>query len=202
MDNQPSSYLLELLGRFKIPIALSLVGLVLILGGLFTQSIKNNKDSHFAKESIVESKKLIQVDVSGAVVKVGVYQLTEGARVEDAIKAAGGFSPSANKEYISRNLNMAQKLSDGSKIYVPAEGETLSGGLSGQSGVVAGSEAKSMVNINTASQAELEALPAVGPVTASKIISDRPYQNPEDLLNKKVVSKAVFEKIKDSITIY
>ena len=73
-----------------------------------------------------------------------------------------------------------------------------------QTGVAAapGNQAQTKVNLNTATQPELEALPGIGPVTASKIISDRPYQQVEDLLNKKVVSKAIFEKIKDSLVLY
>ncbi len=95
---------------------------------------------------------------------------------------------------------MAQKVSDGSKVYVPAEGEQAGGTVTG--GTVAGASVQATVNINTATQAELEALPGIGPVTASKIISDRQYQGIEDLLNRKVVSKAVFEKIKDLLVVY
>ena len=58
------------------------------------------------------------------------------------------------------------------------------------------------VNINIATLAQLEELPGIGPVTASKIISDRPYQTVDDLLNKKIVGKAIFEKIKDLISLY
>ncbi len=95
---------------------------------------------------------------------------------------------------------MAQKLSDGSKSYVPFAGEQ--GTVSQNSGAVAGAKTGAKVNINTSSQAELEALPGIGPVTASNIISDRPYQKTEDLLNKKIVKQAVFEKIKDQLVVY
>lgn len=182
--------------KFKIPIALSLLGIVLIIGGLFASGLNQQQPKDFPKQSMVDSQKMISVDVSGAVNKPGVYQLIMGSRIEEAISAAGGFSETANGEYISKYLNMAQKLSDGSKIYVPIAGETA--GTSATTGVMV--EAK--VNINTATQAELEALPGIGPVTASKIISDRPYQKVEDLFSKKIVSKAVFEKIKDSLVLY
>ncbi|MBI4035414.1 helix-hairpin-helix domain-containing protein [Candidatus Daviesbacteria bacterium] len=194
----------EKLEQYKIPIALSMLGLVLIIGGVFSSGLSNQKPNPpaggFPKESLVEGQKLISVDVSGAVGKPGVYQLKEGSRIEDAILSAGGFSPDSNKEYISKYFNMAQKLSDGSKVYVPFEGEQTGG--SGSSGVVAGTQTSSKVNINTASQAELEALPGIGPVTASKILSDRPYQAVEDLLSKKVLSKPVFEKIKEQLVVY
>lgn len=184
--------------RFKIPIALSLVGLVLIIGGLFASSLQKPNSREFPKMSITEGQKFISVDVSGAVLKPGVYQLNPSARVEDAINAAGGFSDAANGEYISKYLNLAQKLIDGSKIYIPVAGEQFSGS---QTGVVAGST-QVKVNINLSSQSELEALPGIGPVTASKIISDRPYQKIEELLDKKIVNKTTFEKIKDQIVVY
>lgn len=190
----------EKINQFKIPIALSILGLVLIAGGVFSSGLSNQKPKTFPKESLVESQKLISVDVSGAVSKSGVYQLKEGSRIEDAVLSAGGFSPDSNKEYISKYFNMAQKLSDGSKIYVPFAGEQVIGSVS--SGIVAGTQTNSTVNINTATQAELEALPGIGPVTASKIISDRPYQTVEELLSKKVISKAVFEKVKEQLVVY
>ena len=93
---------------------------------------------------------------------------------------------------------MAQKLVDGTKVYVPAAGEEgVAAGATGSSG---GQTAK--VNINTASQAELEALPGIGAVTASKIISNRPYQQTGELLSKKVVGKSVYDKLKDSLVVY
>lgn len=184
--------------KFKIPIALSLVGLVLIIGG----SVVSNKPQtkSFPKESLVETQKSIQVDVSGAVNNPGVYPLMEGSRIEEAIKLAGGIAKDANTEYISKNLNLAQKLSDGSKIYIPFEGETVS---SSQVGAVAGVNASNQsgqININTASQGELESLPGIGPVTASKIVSGRPYQSLDELVSKKVTGKAVYEKIKDLVS--
>lgn len=188
--------LASLIQKFKIPIALSLVGIVLIIGGLVLSGSKPAKKD-FPKESLVQADKMLSVDVSGAVQKPGVYQLKEGSRIEDVISLAGGFNASANKEYISKYLNLAQKISDGSKVYVPAEGETA---ISGNGGSVAGVQSK--VNINQASESELEALPGVGSATAAKIISGRPYQSTDELLSKKVVGKSVFDKIKDSVSVY
>jgi len=181
--------------RFKLPIALSFLGIILIIGGIFTSGLNKQKPKDFPKESLVESQKLISVDVSGAVSKPGVYQLKDGSRIEEAISAANGFSKTANKEYISKYLNMAQKLSDGSKIYVPIVGDNAPP-------PVGSTSIQSKVNINTASQSELEALPDIGPVTATKIISARPYQALEELTSKKVVNKTVYEKIKDVIVVY
>jgi competence protein ComEA len=190
----------EKIEQYKVPIALSLVGVVLIVGGVFASGLNKPKQEKFPQESIVESVKKISVDVSGAVSMPGVYKLKEGDRVEEAISASGGFSDQANKEYIAKSLNMAAKLADGAKIYVPFIGDHTpsSAGISG----VAGVSSQAQININTASQSELESLSGVGPVTASKIISGRPYQSPDELLSKKVVGKATYEKIKDMVTVY
>lgn len=180
--------------KYKLPIGLGVVGIVLIIGGIFASGLNKAKPKEFPKESLVQSEKIISVDVSGAVQKPGVYKLKDGDRIEEAVAAAGGFAENANQSFISKYLNLAQKLSDGSKVYVPFEGEQ---------GSAAGSAPnQSKININTASQAELEALPSVGPTTAAKIISLRPYQTMEDLLNKKAVSKSVYEKIKDQLVLY
>ncbi|MBI2020455.1 helix-hairpin-helix domain-containing protein [Candidatus Daviesbacteria bacterium] len=184
-----------MLDKFKIPLALAGVGLILIIGGWIFSSTFNKQSENFPKESVVGVQKTISVDVSGAVNNPGVYQLKEGDRVEDAIKAAGGISELASQPYLSKRVNMAQKLSDGMKIYIPMEGET--GAIFGVT-----VDQSAQVNINTASQAELEALPGIGPVTAAKIISDRPYQKIDDLLIRKLVSKTVFEKIKNSISVF
>lgn len=190
----------EVLDKFKIPIALSLVGIVLIVGGSIVSS-KKPEAKNFPQESLVQEQKSIQVDVSGAVNSPGVYPLPEGSRIEDALKSAGGIAEDANIEFVSKSLNLAQKMSDGSKVYIPFEGES-SGGVQG--GAVAGATVNSsgQVNINTSSQAELESLPGIGPVTASKITNGRPYLAIEELLNKKIVGKAVYEKIKDLIVVH
>lgn len=188
----------EQIEKFKLPLGLSLVGLVLIIGGIFSSGLVKSKPKNFPKESLVSDQKMVVVDVSGAVSKPGVYKFSEGSRIEDAVSAAGGIVEQANKEYISKYLNMAQKLADGTKIYIPYEGET--GNISGST--ANSNPSNSNVNINTGTQAELEVLPGIGPVTASKIISDRPYSSVDDLLTKKVISKSVFEKIKEQLITY
>lgn len=202
MDEDLQSKIINYANQFRIPLALCLLGVVLILGGMAFSQNREKEPADFPKESIVESQKEISIDVSGAVKNPGVYKLNSFSRVEDAIKAAGGLTEKANKEYISKYLNLAQKISDGVKIYVPFEGESapaLYQTVTGPAGP--GTKLSSQVNINSATQPELEALPGIGPVSAAKIISGRPYQKPEDLLNQKIVSKSTFEKIKDLISI-
>lgn len=191
----------EVIDRFKIPLGLGLLGTVLILGGLLAPQISSQK-KEFPKESVVSANKQISVDISGAVVKSGVYQLSEGARVEDVLKAAGGLTDQANQQYVAKSLNLAQKLVDGSKIYIPSEDEAYTG-LGQTTGSVAGASTNSsQVNINSATQVQLEALPGVGAVTAGKIISGRPYQSVDELVSKKIVGKAVYERIKDLVVVY
>lgn len=189
--------ILPFLEKYRLPLAVSFLGLVLIIGGIFVTGISKPKE--YPKESLVEGQKMVSVDVSGAVKAAGVYKLNDGSRIEDAINAAGGFSEDSDQEYISKYINLAQKLVDGTKIYIPAAGENISASQIGQ---VAGTTTSSKVNINTASQSELESLPDIGSTRASKIISGRPYQKIEELVNKKIIGKAVFEKIKDSIVVY
>lgn len=190
----------EVIESYKIPIGLSLVGIVLIIGGMI---FSMTPEVTYPKESLVLEEKIIHVDIAGAVSKPGVYKLNEKQLIEDAINQAGGFAEGANKDYISKYLNLAQKLSDGMKIYVPFEGElSTSSGQGVVGGVVTGTNSSQRVNINSGTQSELEALPGIGPVTAAKIISGRPYQKIEDLLNQKIISKSTFEKIKSSVVIF
>src|SRR5690606_18825508 len=99
-----------------ISIALCLVGLVLIIGGL---SITPRVENSFPVESLVQTSDTeIIVDISGAVQSPGVYTLVDGAIIDDAIILAGGLLNTANKEYISKYLNKAQKISNGTKIYI------------------------------------------------------------------------------------
>lgn len=193
-DNKITNYI----DRFRLPLALSLIGVVLILGGIFTSGMGKSKKVDIPKESILE-KTDIFVDVEGAVNKPGVVKIASDSRIEDVIREAGGFDEKVDKQYVARSINLAQKAIDGSKIYIPFEGEDLVT----QSEVlgIAGST-DSKVNINASSKSQLEALSGIGPVTAEKIISARPYQSIEELISKKIVGKAVFEKIKDQLVVY
>lgn len=188
----------SLLDQYKIPIALSIIGVILIIGGIFSSGLNKSKPKSYPKESIVTSEQAqISIDVSGAVLNPGVYKLSSDSRIEDAVRSAGGFSDNADKEYISKSINLAQKISDGSKIYIPKVGDTQTG-----ISFSVGSSNTQKVNINTASQQELENLPGIGAVTADKIIAGRPYQDIKDLVSKKVIGNSLFEKINDQLVVY
>lgn len=184
----------QILLEYKYPLLICLVGLVLVLGGMFKAHWVNKEVSKPSKDlsrSIVTSPGVIEikVDLSGAVKKPGVYSMPANSRVEDVIKTGEGFSEDANQEYISKSLNLSQKISDGLKIYVPFEGESFSNP----------SSADAKVSINKAQEKELESLPSIGEVTAQKIISARPYSSLDELISKKAIPKSTFEKIKDLI---
>lgn len=167
----------------------------------------SDKQTESSSDNPSSASNTIVVDVEGAISHPGVYHLPEEARLNDAIGKAGGFSQNADPVWIRKSLNRAKKLVDGEKVYVPVEGEaqdesstSLGQGFVGQGGIKG--EESGLININTASESELDALPGVGVVTAGKIISARPYSSIEEILSKKIVGQSVFEKIKDKITAY
>lgn len=154
-----------------------------------------------------ESEQVVVVDVSGAVASPAVVYLDSGARVDDAIKAAGGLTEDADVSTINR----AAVLTDGQKIYIPAVGEEspaapaqdLSGAHSGQS--VDSGTGDSLININTATADQLETLDGVGPVTADKIIEYRTlygaFETIEDIKKVSGIGDKTFDGFKDQITV-
>ncbi len=127
--------------------------------------------------------------------------MPQQSRIQDSLVAAGGLSAQADRVYISKNLNLATKLTDGAKVYIPFAGEAVGNGqaLNSSSSV---DTVSGLINVNTSSQVGLESLPGIGPVTAQKIIAGRPYGSIQELLNKKIVGVKVFDQIKDKITAY
>lgn len=188
--------LLVIFDKYKISLILGLLGLTLIGVGFLLPKLNLNREEVKIEGSKEAKTSAIKVDVAGAVKVPGVYELESEARVLDAIYKAGGFSSEVDTDRVAAELNLAAKITDGQKIYVKKAGELSNVTSAGSSGAAA------LVNINSASAEQLDKLPGIGEVTAKKIITTRPYQSKEDLLNKKVVGKATFEKIKDLISVY
>lgn len=155
--------------------------------------------------AIAVSGELI-VDVQGAVLRPGVVRLPAGARVADAIAAAGGYGPRVAVERLGRVLNLAAALRDGDQVVVPSRDEPAPAATApapvGRPGSSSGGS--SPVNLNRATASELDALPGIGPVTVAKIIAARdeqPFASLEDLRTRKVLGAATLEKIKDLVVV-
>ncbi|KKT34242.1 MAG: ComEA protein [Candidatus Woesebacteria bacterium GW2011_GWB1_44_11b] len=201
---------MEILYKFRFQILFVLLGLLLVGVGLFSSKKAGWLDSS-SKVEVLESSTEGQdgiggvvVEVAGAVENPGVYQLSEGARIEDALIAAGGISADADREWMEKILNRAAKITDGQKIYIKHLEEESANILGVSSGSGGGLPANSegVININTASQKELESLPGIGPVTAQNIIEHRPYSSVEELLQKKILKTNVYETNKDRLSVY
>lgn len=158
------------------------------------------------------TKEPIAVHVIGAVPRPGLYEFAEGARVQDAIDAAGGLLSSADVE----TINLAALLVDGQQLTIPykagAEPSSQSGDenntfvLPGATDTPSpGGEGEELLNINTASLEELDNLPGIGPALAQRIIDYReehgPFLTIEDILNVSGIGPSTFDQIKDKITV-
>ncbi|MBI2075011.1 MAG: ComEA family DNA-binding protein [Candidatus Levybacteria bacterium] len=200
----------SLIKQHWLPLVLGFLGLIFFVYGLisfFGGSAVGEKDIVFEKSnenSAADLKQEIIVDVEGAVVKQGVYKLSANARIQDALVAAGGLSAQADRQWAAKSLNLAVKLTDGAKIYVPAVGEGIKSttGITSITGGGQTGDISTLININTASEQELDSLPGVGAVTAQKITNNRPYGSIDELLTKKIVGSKVFEQIKGKISVY
>lgn len=179
----------------KIFFALQVCGILcLVLFSVFNL-IHFEKDEFtlpfsYPTENIIEDYIFHQfVYLSGAVNKPGVYQIFEGERLINLIERAGGFTINADYLYIAQNINLAAKVNDEEKYFFPEnQSESLPTGTS-------------LININSADKALIETLPGIGPSLAEVIISGRPYEAVEDLLDVRGIGESIFGKIKDLIKI-
>ena len=192
----------EFLSKHKITVGIGLIGVLLIgLGGLTYFKMLQPQEKIEIISGEETSGNSIFCDIAGGVEKPGMYELASGSRVENLLIASGGLSGEADREWVERNLNRAQKLVDGTKIYVPLVSQTAES-EDQNSGEVSGLNVTSKVNINAASASELDTLWGIGTVRAQDIIDNRPYQSVEELETKKIIPSNVYEKIKDQISVY
>jgi len=203
-------YLIEVI---LLTVALVVTIISLIVYGKNYQENTNRETLINDQPEQVMSENII-VDVSGSVKKPNIYKIGFGARIKDVIDKAEGLSDDADVLFFHRNFNLARIVIDQEKIYVPSLSEINNGVfIQGQLAFdynsptalaktnLAHSESQSLINLNYSTIEELDQLPGVGQITANKIILNRPYSTLEDLLNKKIVNKNIFEKIKNLIEI-
>lgn len=160
--------------------------------------------------------KTVRVQVSGAVLEAGIYDVPASCRVEDAIAAAGGLTENADSE----RVNLVRKVRDGMQIRVPVQKAARTGrtqrksaqaksGLgesaSGKSGSAkAGSGMMQSVRINSAGAGELQQLPGIGPALAQRIVETRNsgrFTSAEDLLRVPGIGKAKLAKLRDYVEV-
>jgi competence protein ComEA len=144
----------------------------------------------------------VTVHVAGAVAKPGVYDLDASARVIDAIEAAGGGVPEADLN----RLNLAAKVNDGQRVLVQRVGEATPAapGTPGAGGNGSG-DPSALINVNTATPAELETLPGIGPTLAEAIIAERErrggFRSVNELRDVRGIGEKRFADLKDRVTV-
>lgn len=152
------------------------------------------------KESVSSPKiekenSLIMVHISGEVYHPGIYELVLGDRVVDAVNMAGGLTKQADLD----KINLAKKINDEDKIYIPVIGEELPITVE----MVVNGQGSDKININVASSVELQSLPGIGEVIAGRIIEYRKttkFNSIEDILDVSGIGEAKFESIKEMIS--
>lgn len=181
---------------YRFPLIAGGFGIIFFVIGLASVFFQNNSSDEiiFEKGSEHEERQTetaLFVDIQGAVLKPGVYSFSsKDPRLQDALVAAGGLSDQADRDWIAKQLNLASKLKDGMKLYIPSVHENQS------------QASLTLLNLNTAAMSQLEELPGIGSKTAEKIIQERPFTSIDELVEKKLVSEKTYEKIKEKITVY
>jgi len=157
-----------------------------------------------ASASSPSSDATIVVDVEGAVAQPGVRELPGGSRIADAIAAAGGYGPDVDLDATAATINLAQPLADGEQVVIPRVGAKASV-LPAPSAIAGGegSNGGGLVNLNTATPEELEALPGIGAVTVQKIVAarqERPFASLDDAVTRGVIHRGQLEDIQGVAT--
>ena len=151
-------------------------------------------------ESVREAQRRqqITVNITGAVANAGIYSLMPVARVEDVVEMAGGFLPEADKD----KVNMAGKCSDGMRINIPYKKPEK---VKNNRKTASKKTNNAIVNINTATEAELTAIPGIGPALAKRIIGYRsangPFNTVEQLKDVSGIGESKFAALKGNIRI-
>ena len=139
----------------------------------------------------------VTIDIAGEVIRPGVYKLKGEARINDALIVAGGLGAKADRDWVEKNLNQAERLVDGQKIFIPKVGE--------ETPVITQVLGSKIIRLNTATVEDLNRLTGIGPALAERIIDYRTKNGGfKDINELKLVSgigDKLFEKIKDEISL-
>lgn len=181
--------------------------LLLVVGGIIAtvvfliNGISSPKNVEISTEESLQADQvavqaaIIYVHIVGEISQPGIYQLESGARLMDAIFAAGGLTKSADQS----SVNLARELTDGEQVVVFKTGEAPS--TASTNGAAAGGQ----ISLNRASQAELEELPGVGPALAGRILDWRSanggFKKKEDLLNISGIGDKLFAGLKNEVVL-
>jgi len=196
-----------------------LIPSILVISGLLFYFYFSNSDSSHPQEELIETIQPIEeinliesaeeavqqqvfVDIKGAVMYPGVYELQSDQRIIDAVQLADGYMENADTQYV----NHAQKVQDEMVIYIPIKGEQLGDVSTNLLMLPTESQNKEQkININLADVETLTTLPGIGPSKAQSILSYREengrFSTIDDLRNVSGIGDKTFEKLKDSITV-
>lgn len=181
------------------------------IAGIFDKSDKislidednlNDEDNDMDSNKEAPNDSIKKVYISGEINKPGVYQIKDGDRLEDLINEAGGLTDKASE----KTLNLAQRLDDQMKIYIPNidEENSLEDIDPNQAANISANSKSDLININTASKEELMSLPNIGDKRADAIIEYRSankFEKIEDIKNVTGIGDKFYEALKDLITI-
>lgn len=188
--------MLDRLERYQLLILA--VAALLFVAALVTVTLQDGAARPIAFEgsSQLADGTPIRVHVSGEVMRPGVYDLLSGERVIDAIDQAGGVTTAADDDA----LNLARRLRDGEQLVVPARGPSRTSAAAATT--LAPGE---LVNVNTATAAQLDLLPGIGEAYSRRIIDSRtvdgPFKTLDELVTRKALPAATLEKIRDQLTV-
>jgi len=171
----------------------------------FTLLDKNEDDLLLEDETDDDAKenKAMKVHITGQINREGVYEMKDGDRLEDLINKAGGLSPDAD----SKSLNLAMKLEDQMKIYIPSKDEILDQEDASTDQIISNADPSSQegkININEASKEELMTLPNIGEKRAQAIIDYREskkFETIEEIKNVTGIGDKFYQAMQDLITV-
>lgn len=197
-----------------------IMGLIIVIVALFANNyVKNNEDDLLNSEiSLLDTSSdalspadedenveinEMKVYISGEISKEGVYEFEDGDRLDDLIKKAGGLTENADE----KDLNLAMKLEDEMKIYIPSIYEVSSNDTADTIPIITSDSkesSKDKVNINNASKEELMTLPNIGDKRADSILEYREsnkFETIEDIKNVNGIGEKFYQSLKDLITV-